>query len=64
MFPFRCSGDPVIVMEGEETHGFWEAIGGEEPYYTGIRTEVDKAFYHLFLSMYYHVMYKGYLTLV
>ena len=34
-------GDPVVIMEKEETHGFWEAIGGEETYYEGIRREVS-----------------------
>lgn len=33
-------GDPDVVMEEEETRGFWEAIGGEEEYYKGIKKKV------------------------
>jgi len=28
-------GDPAIISEGSEPVAFWDAIGGEEPYYTG-----------------------------
>ena len=35
-------GDPAIIQEGEEPARFWDAIGGEEPYYKGPKETVNK----------------------